>query len=135
MAKRKRYRSTPVPSSAPPVMTQGGVPKPVADQMIKRGFWFGGIPTLLGFICFPAGYALIQRGVDVPNGSVVLVSMGFLGLGVAGISYGMLSTPWLSSESDNWFGWRSFRTNWRRLWSGLGVEGERIRAEKQATKK
>ncbi len=115
--------------------TKDGIPKTVADRMMKRAVGFSSVPTLLGFLIFPAGYFLLKAGYTIPNWMVVFTSMGFLGLGVAGISYGLLSTPWLPSETGTFWGWKTFWENVQRLSTGLGKEGERIRAEKQASTK
>jgi len=40
-------------------------------------------------------YLVINHGwLKVPNVAVVLLSMGFFGLGVLGLSYGVLSASW-----------------------------------------
>jgi len=45
------------------------------------------------------------------------VSMGFFGLGVLGLSYGVLSASWDEEIPGSKLGWREFTTNWGRMTS------------------
>jgi hypothetical protein len=41
--------------------------------------------------------------------------MGFFGLGVLGITYGVLSASWEEDRVGNWLGLGEFGTNWGRM--------------------
>ncbi|WP_218081374.1 PAM68 family protein [Anthocerotibacter panamensis] len=137
MAKKNRSRragrvTPPVQSDVP--FTKDGIPKPVADRMGKRAAAFGAPPTLLMFATFFVSYWLLSRGVPIPPGMVLFVSISFAALASGGVVYGMLSTPWGVGEQGTPLGWRAFRTNLQRLFSGLETESERLRTEKRAAK-
>lgn len=78
--------------------------------------FFSGIPTAFGMLTFVVSYFIVTQEVfKLPTIAVVLVSMGFFGLGVVGITYGILSASWDEDrEGDRW-GWSEFRTNFGRL--------------------
>jgi len=73
---------------------------------------FCGIPSLLGFLTMPAGYLIIANDwLKLPNAAVILVSMGFLGLGVLGLSYGIFSASWDEERSGTGLGFEEFKLN------------------------
>ncbi|MCY7278245.1 MAG: PAM68 family protein, partial [Phormidesmis sp. CAN_BIN44] len=73
----------------------GTIPEVVSKRMARRMAFFCGIPSSLGMLTLIASYfLLIKAGIKLPNVAVVLVSMGFLGLGVLGLSYGLISASW-----------------------------------------
>lgn len=84
--------------------------------MIRRMALFCGAPTLLGLLTFPASYfALAHDWVHYPHIAVVVTSLGFLGLGALGLSYGLLSASWEEDQSGSKLGWQEFRVNFGRL--------------------
>jgi len=88
------------------------IPPEVNKRMVRRAAWFCGIPTSLGFGTFIVSYAIaVNHWVELPNSAVVLVSMGFMGLGVLGLSYGALSASWDENRDGNWWGWQEFKQN------------------------
>ncbi len=94
------------------------VPKVVSDRMARRMALFCGVPTALGFATFIASYIVIShKWFKPPNVVVLLVSMGFLGLGVLGLSYGVLSASWDEETVGSKLGWQEFKTNWGRMGS------------------
>ncbi|MEN9228113.1 MAG: PAM68 family protein [Gloeomargarita sp. HHBFW_bins_205] len=95
-----------------------GMPKVVSDRMLRRMAIFCGTPTALGLMAFPTSYWLLQQGVKVPVPVVVLVTLGLFGLGMVGLSYGILSASWDADRVGHWLGWQEFRTNWGRLREG-----------------
>lgn len=132
MAKKgKRTPSAPISSTAPtPAIPFGKdkLPKEVSDRMGRRMFVFAGVPTFLGILVFPIAYSLIKYGgVDLPHVAVILVSMGFLGLGVLGITYGGLSASWDLGRKGSLLGIAEAKINFQRLKEGLDDEGERVR--------
>lgn len=92
------------------------IPKVVSDRMAGRMALFCGVPTALGFATFIASYVIIsQHWFKPPNVAVVLVSMGFFGLGVLGLTYGVLSASWDEETVGSKLGWQEFKTNWGRM--------------------
>lgn len=73
---------------------------------------FCGLPSLLGLITFPVSYFIFSSHlVDLPNVAVLLASLGFFGLGVLGLSYGVLSASWDEGISGSALGWQEFQLN------------------------
>ncbi len=94
----------------------GTIPEVVSKRMARRMAFFCGIPSALGMLTFIASYfLLIKAGIKLPNVAVVLVSMGFLGLGVLGLSYGLISASWDEERVGTRIGWEEFNTNFKRL--------------------
>lgn len=96
--------------------TRGGIPEGVSRRMVKRIALFCGIPTALGMSTFIASYLLVSNDwANLPNYAVLLVSLGWFGLGVLGVSYGLLSTSWDEDVPGSWLGFSEFRTNFGRM--------------------
>ncbi len=114
-ARKKRADAKPVQAELPAQTradtSVGVMPKEVGQRIGRRIAVFCGVPTLLGFSSFLGSYGLIQSGVSVPNFAVVLVSMGLLGLGVLGLSYGAISASWDEGRPGSRLGWEEFRKN------------------------
>jgi hypothetical protein len=93
-----------------------GIPKAVSDRMVGRVAFFSGIPTVLGMLTFIVSYFIVKQELfKLPNTAVVLVSMGFFGLGVLGLSYGALSASWDEDSPGSILGWQEFALNFGRL--------------------
>jgi hypothetical protein len=94
------------------------IPEVVSRRMIKRMAIFSGIPTGMGVFAFFASYVVVtQQWLKIPNTAVLLGTMGLFGLGVLGLSYGVLSTSWDEEREGTWWGWSDFTINFRRLTS------------------
>jgi hypothetical protein len=92
------------------------IPQIVSQRMIRRVAGFSGIPTALGISTLIACYLLITyAGVKLPPIAVLLVNLGFFGLGVLGITYGVLSASWDEHRVGGLVGWSEFTTNWGRM--------------------
>lgn len=104
------------------------IPEVVSQRMIRRMAIFSGIPTGLGILSFFAFYLVVkQEWFKVPNTAVLLVSMGLFGLGVLGLSYGILSTSWDEDRIGTWWGWSDFTLNFSRMTSAWrSARGESI---------
>lgn len=99
--------STPTRSAA--------IPEEVSKRMVRRIALFCGIPSGLGMLTFIISYVIVsQHYFKLPPVVVFLVSLGFFGLGVLGLSYGALSASWDEDRVGSWFGWSEFRTNFGR---------------------
>ncbi|MEQ8970362.1 MAG: PAM68 family protein [Coleofasciculus sp. C1-SOL-03] len=102
-------------ASTPESMT---IPDQVSKRMVRRMALLCGIPTVLGILSFVVSYLLVVNWeVNLPNVAVVLVSMGCFGLGVLGLSYGVLSASWEEDSPGTLLGWQEFTTNLGRLTS------------------
>ncbi len=112
---------TPKTSSTPASSTKTpraglGIPEVVSNRMATRMAVCCGIPSLLGLLTFPVCYLIVrQEWFELPNVAVVLVSLGFFGLGVLGLSYGVISASWEESDPGSLLGWAEFRLNFGRI--------------------
>lgn len=141
----KNKRQKPVKAKAQPVVKQESssnskekiqppytkeemaIPKVVSDRMVRRVASFSGIPTALGIMTLVASYLLVAFAhIKLPPIAVLLVNMGFFGLGVLGITYGVLSTSWDVDRPGSLFGFSELKVNWGRM-----VEGWRATRQKK----
>jgi hypothetical protein len=92
------------------------IPKVVSERMIRRVAAFCGIPTFLGIATLVASYLLITfADIKLPPIAVLLVNMGLFGLGVLGITYGVLSSSWEEDRDGSLLGLGEFSVNWERM--------------------
>jgi hypothetical protein len=104
------------------------IPEAVSQRMIRRVAAFCGIPTALGITTLVVSYLLATHSqIQLPPIAVLLVNMGFFGLGVLGITYGVLSASWDVEREGSLLGLGEFSTNWGRM-----VEGWRETRQKKA---
>ena len=104
----------------------GGIPEVVSRRMIARIAFFCGLPTLLGLATFVVSYFIIRNDwFELPHVVVLIVSLGWFGLGVLGVSYGALSASWEETTPGSLLGWSEFSTN-------LGRTVQAWRASKRA---
>ncbi|GJD15875.1 hypothetical protein RIVM261_008310 [Rivularia sp. IAM M-261] len=112
---------------APYKKEEMAIPKVVSDRMVKRVAVFSGIPTFLGIASLVVSYLLSAYAhIKLPPIAVLLVNMGLFGLGVLGITYGVLSASWDTEHPGTLFGFSEFSTNWGRM-----VEGWRATRQKK----
>jgi hypothetical protein len=98
---------------------QMAVPEVVSQRMIRRVAAFCGIPTALGITTLVVSYLLvIYADIQLPPIAVLLVNMGLFGIGVLGITYGVLSASWDEEIPGSLLGVSEFSTNWRRMVEG-----------------
>lgn len=105
---------------APPVKRstaqEAAIPDTVSRRMIKRMAVLCGIPTALGMSTFVVSYLIrVNALFEVPTYAVLLTSLGWFGLGVLGLSYGVLSASWDEENPGSLAGWSEFTTNWGRM--------------------
>jgi Photosynthesis affected mutant 68 len=92
------------------------IPQVVSQRMIRRVAAFCGVPTVLGISTLIVSYLLIiYAGIKLPPIAVLLVNMGLFGLGVLGITYGVLSASWDENRVGSLLGWSDFTINWGRM--------------------
>lgn len=93
-----------------------GIPEVVSNRMATRMAVCCGVPSLLGLLTFPICYVIVKQELfELPNVAVVLVSMGCFGLGVVGLSYGVISASWEEELPGSFLGWSEFRLNFGRI--------------------
>lgn len=92
------------------------IPQVVSARMGRRMAVLCGIPTFLGVATFFVSYIIVSHGwFKLPHIAVLLTSMGFFGLGVLGLSYGVLSASWDEEVVGSMLGWQEFKVNWGRM--------------------
>jgi hypothetical protein len=99
------------------------IPEPVSKRMITRSVVCSGIPTVMGIGIFIGAYFLALNGIRLPNVVVLLVSMGCLGLGVMGLTYGILSASWEDADGS-FVGLDEFKVNFGRMKAGYKANKE-----------
>lgn len=92
------------------------IPEVVSQRMVRRVAGFCGIPTALGISSLIVSYLLVTLAdIQLPAIAVLLVNMGLFGLGVVGITYGVLSASWDEETPGTFLGLDEFSTNWGRM--------------------
>ena len=108
--------------SAPETSRNQAIPKDVANRMARRVAISTGVPSVMGMAVFVISYLLVSRGIlDVPP-SITLVASGlFFLLGLAGLSYGVLSASW-ESQPGTLLGLEHLKPNLQRLRSSIKAQ-------------
>ncbi len=97
------------PSATPSLQT---IPDSVSKRMIWRMALFCGIPSALGMASFIVAYFVVSNEwFALPSYAVLLVSLGFFGLGILGLSYGIFSASWDEDRGGTLLGWQEFKLN------------------------
>jgi Photosynthesis affected mutant 68 len=92
------------------------IPKVVSQRMIRRVAFFSGVPSALGILTLVSGYLLISVAkVELPPLLILLVNMGLFGLGVIGITYGVLSASWDEDRVGGLLGFSELGVNFGRM--------------------
>lgn len=92
------------------------IPEAVSRRMLRRMFFFSGIPVSLGVLIFFASYVVIIQGIaELPNIAVLLTTLACFGLSVVGLSYGALSASWEEETTGGLLGLEQFRLNFGRM--------------------
>ena len=94
--------------------SSSGIPKYVADRMARRIFFTAGIPTIMGMSVFVLSYIIVTRNIaEIPPSSTIAISALFFLLGLAGLSFGILSASW-DKEPGSFFGIENIPMNIQR---------------------
>ena len=94
--------------------TTSGIPKYVADRMARRIFFTAGIPTIMGMFVFVVSYIIVTRNIaEIPPSSTIAISALFFLLGLAGLSFGILSASW-DKDPGSFFGIENIPMNIQR---------------------
>ena len=111
-AKLEKASST--ETTTTPKRSSTGIPKYVADRMARRIFFTAGIPTILGMSVFVVSYIIVTRNIaEIPPSSTIAMSALFFLLGLAGLSFGILSASW-DKEPGSFFGIENIPMNIQR---------------------
>ncbi|MGB3513172.1 MAG: PAM68 family protein [Microcoleaceae cyanobacterium] len=98
---------------------ENSIPEIVSQRMVSRMVLLSGIPLLLALLTFIGSYFIITNELfKLPNQAVLFVSMGFFGLSVIGLSYGIFSASWDEDNRGSLLGWQEFTTNFQRMKEG-----------------
>ena len=90
------------------------IPEAVSQRMLRRMAFFSGMPVALGVGVFFLSYYLQSREiVELAPVVVLLLTMGCFGLGVLGLTYGVLSASW-DEEPGGLVGIKEFKLNFGR---------------------
>lgn len=101
---------------AKPTREDLAIPEVVSSRMIRRMALLSGVPILFGVMTFVGSYYIVINDIfELPNTAVLLVSMGWFGLGVLGLSYGVISASWDEESVGSLVGWSEFTINFQRL--------------------
>ena len=94
--------------------SSSGIPKYVADRMARRIFFTAGIPTIMGMSVFIVSYIIVTRNIaEIPPSATIAISALFFLLGLAGLSFGILSASW-DKEPGSFFGIENIPMNIQR---------------------
>ena len=97
-----------------PKPQSSGIPKYVADRMARRIFFTAGIPTIMGMSVFVVSYIIVTKNIaEIPPSSTIAISALFFLLGLAGLSFGILSASW-DKEPGSFFGIENIPMNIQR---------------------
>lgn len=101
------------------------IPEVVSQRMLRRMLIFSGTPTFLGVATFFFSYLLIVKGlVELPPYAVLLATLGCFGLGVVGLTYGVLSASWDEDRPGDGLGLDEFKVNVSRMTSAWGQKSK-----------
>ena len=129
---RKALNSSKVTSSSmrTPRATESGIPDAVSRRMVWRMAVFSGVPTAFGMLTFVVSYLVVANDlVALPTYAVLLVSLGWFGLGVLGLTYGVLSASWDEEEGmGSRLGIAEFKTNLGRTIAAWRENSEKEKA-------
>lgn len=102
------------------------IPEVVSSRMLRRMLAFSGVPTITGILTFFVSYYLVvNQVVELPSYFVLLITLGCFGLGVVGLTYGVLSASWDEERPGTRFGLDEFQINFGRMTSAWGSKSER----------
>ena len=92
------------------------IPPVVSNRMLRRGLFFSGIPTALGFLVIPCSYfGLVNGWFELPNAAVLGGSFGGLFLGLLGITFSVLSASWDEARPGSLLGVDELKLNLSRI--------------------
>ena len=111
------------PSGGPLTSTKAQViPRNIANRMVRRIMFTTGLPSLMGMAVFALSYVFVSQGIaEVPPIVTLLLSGGFFFLGLAGLSYGVLSASW-EPKPGSILGLENIKPNLQRMRSSVRAQ-------------
>jgi Photosynthesis affected mutant 68 len=104
------------PSRSRAPRDDSGIPEVVSRRMMKRMALFSGVPSFFGMSTFIVSYWVVSQDIfALPTYAVLLVSLGWFGLGVVGLTYGVLSASWEEESVGSKLGIAEFKVNLGRM--------------------
>ena len=95
--------------------SDGSIPEVVSRRMLRRMMVLSVSPVALGVgVFFLAYYLQSNEIVEFAPSAVLLATMGCFGLGVLGLTYGVLSASW-DDEPGSLIGLSEFKLNFGRI--------------------
>ncbi len=110
--------------------TAGVIPDAVAKRMLSRMLPLAAIPVFGGIGLFVFFYFSATRGdFEVPPAIVAYATTAPWLLGLAGLTYGIISSSWDEDVEGSFLGFDEFQTNIDRILEGLrrGSENQELR--------
>ena len=112
-------------AQAAPAARQEAIPRPIANPMARRVAVFTGLPSLAGMGVFVLSYVLVTRGIaDIPPGVTLTGSGALFLLGLAGLSFGVLTTSW-EPQPGSLLGLENLRPNLQRMRQSIRAQKEK----------
>ena len=112
-------------AQAAPATRQEAIPRPIANPMARRVAVFTGLPSLAGMGVFVLSYVLVTRGIaDIPPGVTLTGSGALFLLGLAGLSFGVLTTSW-EPQPGSLLGLENLRPNLQRMRQSIRAQKEK----------
>jgi hypothetical protein len=107
-----RKKTSKASATAKDAASLSAIPKAVSNRMARRMVFFCGIPSALGMSSLVIFYWLFERGIiDFPPYVALFVSVGFLALGVGGLSFGIFSASWDENRVGSLLGIEELKIN------------------------
>lgn len=96
------------------------IPDAVSKRMVRRMALFCGIPSALGMSSLVIFYWLKANDIiDLPPYAALIVSLGFLVLGIIGLSFGIFSASWDEERVGSLLGIEELKLNLPRVFTAL----------------
>lgn len=96
------------------------IPDVVSKRMVRRMAVFCGIPSASGMSSLVIFYWLKANNIiDLPPYAALVVSLGFLVLGIIGLSFGIFSASWDENRVGSLLGIEELKLNLPRLFTAL----------------
>ncbi|MGL5082811.1 MAG: PAM68 family protein [Microcoleaceae cyanobacterium] len=109
------------------------IPEAVSRRMVARMATFSGVPLFMAMGTFIASYLIVTNEMfPLPGTAVLLMSLGWFGLSVVGVSYGVLSASWDEENVGSRLGWQEFRLNSDRAWGAIQAGRQQSKARRES---
>jgi hypothetical protein len=114
------------PKTSRAAREESGIPEVVSRRMMRRMALFSGVPSFFGMSTFIVSYWVVSQDIfALPTYAVLLVSLGWFGLGVVGLTYGVLSASWEEESVGSKLGIEEFKLNFGRMTETWKENGDR----------